>query len=99
MTELNIRKKCDWCSGTGLMKNGEGATVTCTSCTGSGKETLHTIDITDLQSSIDAIKSDTANILDAVASIKSTVETDSGKIDNLQSTVDKILEIVQKIGG
>ena len=55
MTELNIRKKCDWCSGTGLIKNEEGATVTCTSCTGSGKETLHTIDITDLQGSIDAI--------------------------------------------
>lgn len=83
MAELIIKKKCDWCQGTGLIKNKEGENITCTSCAGSGKEALHTIDITDLVDKVD-------DCLGKLADLKE-------KVDETKEVCDKILKIVGKL--
>jgi peptidoglycan hydrolase CwlO-like protein len=96
--DLNITKPCGRCGGTGTDTNVEPH-ISCSICGGTGRLEINKLNIDALESIINDIKSDTSNIMDAVASTKSTVEEMTGKIDSLQSTCDKILEIVQKIGG
>ena len=81
--------KCFNCDGTGIDTKSEHKGNPCADCATTGRIENARIDITDLQL-------DVSNILDAVIPTKTTVEGINGKIDALQNTCDKILEIVGK---